>query len=258
MDQIQSTSTSLRHKLAAWLSSPLGEQVVQIEQEQIEQILPELFGYHIVQYGFANSVDYLGSSKISDKSYLCLDPSELDEGRNTLLTKAEQLPIAADSIDVAVLPHVLQFSRDPHRLLRELDRVLIDDGHVVIIGINRFSLWGLWHLCFCWWDNMPWTGKLISIPRVKDWLSLLDFEVKQTSYGFYSPPLRSPKWLRRFKPLERLGKYCWPFLGGLFVIVGKKRVVPLNPVKMQWHSRRQLIGSGIAEPTTRNPLQRNG
>ncbi|MEQ8289183.1 MAG: class I SAM-dependent methyltransferase [Gammaproteobacteria bacterium] len=258
MNHNDSTATSCRQKLAAWLASPLGERVVQVELEQMQQILPELFGYHIIQYGMSNGVDYLGTSKIGNKSYLCLDATEIHGNMNCVMAEAEHLPVAANSIDVAVLPHVLQFSRDPHRLLRELDRILIDDGHVVITGINRFSLWGLWHLFFCWWDNMPWTGKLISIPRMKDWLSLLDFEIRQTYYGFYAPPLRSTKWLQWFKPMERLGRFCWPFLGGLYVIVAKKRVVPLNPIKMQWQSKRQLIGSGMAEPTARNPVQRNG
>ncbi len=49
---------------------------------------------------------------------------------------------------------------------------------------------------------------------------------------------------------ETLGKHCWPFLGGAYVILAKKRVVPLTPVKMRWHARRQVIASGIVEPGT--------
>ncbi len=66
--------------------------------------------------------------------------------KDTFLAEAENIPLASDSIDVVVLPHVFEYSNNPHRLLRELDRILIDDGHLVILGINRFSLWGLWYV----------------------------------------------------------------------------------------------------------------
>ncbi|MEM7026642.1 MAG: class I SAM-dependent methyltransferase [Pseudomonadota bacterium] len=253
----QETKT-IRKQLSDWFISPLGQQVMQLEKQQMEEVLPELFGYHILQIGKPASEDYIDSSKISHKAYLCLDEHELIENGNTIQSLAEHIPIASDSIDVAVLPHVFEYSKDPHRLLRELDRVLIDDGHIVIIGINRFSLWGLWHVILCWWDKIPWNGRLISIPRMKDWFALLDFEVKKVRYCFYAPPFRKTSWQMKFKPLERLGAYCWPFLGGIYVIVGKKRVVPLTPIKMQWKTKKKIIGSGVAEPTTREGWQRRG
>ncbi len=258
MNRQISASITLRKQLADWFASPLGERVQEIELEQMQDILSRLFGYHILQFGFPNKANYLTSSKIVNKSILCLDSGELDDVVNTIACSAESLPIATDSIDVAVLPHVLEFSKDPHQLLREMDRILIDDGHVVIIGINRFSLWGLWHLFLCWWNEIPWSGRLISIPRLKDWLSLLDFDVKNVHYSFYAPPLKNPKLLNKCLPLERLGRYCWPIFGGLYVIVGNKRVVPLNPIKMQWQTKRRLLGSGVVEPTTRNTFNNNG
>ena len=251
----QRETKTIREQLSDWFASPLGQQVLQIERSQLEEILPELFGYHILQIGQPSNADFLDSSKISHKAYLCLDEQEISETYNTIRAQAENLPVASDSIDVVVLPHVFEYSKDPHQLIRELDRVLIDDGHLVIIGINRFSFWGLWYFVLCWWDKIPWNGRLISIPRIKDWLALLDFEVKKVRYCFYSPPFRKTQWLLKCKPLERLGAYCWPFLGGIYVIVGKKRVVPLNPIKMQWKAKKKLIGSGVAEPTAR---QRHG
>lgn len=245
---------TLREKLSIWFSSPLGKHVLAAELEQLEEILPNLFGYHILQYGYHSDADYLAASRIVNKTVLFLDETEINTAMNAVRTSAEDLPIAADSIDVVVLPHILEYSKDPHKLLREMERVLIDDGYVVIIGINQFSLWGLWHLFLCWWDEMPWSGRLISMPRIKDWLSLLNFEVEKSNCFFFSPPIRNPKILQKFKPLERLGRYCWPIFGGLYVIVAKKRVIPLNPIEMQWSDKRHMIASGVAEPTTRNSI----
>lgn len=248
---------TLRGKLSSWFNSPLGKAVYTAEHEQLEDILPGLFGYHILQYGCSGQSNYLTSSRITNKTVLFLDSAELNTGLTAVHTSAEELPIAADSIDVIVLPHILEYSKDVHKLLREMERVLIADGHVVIIGINPISLWGIWHLFLCWWGEMPWSGRLISIPRIKDWLSLLDFDVEKTNFFFFSPPFRNPNILQKFMPLERLGRNCWPILGGLYAVVAKKRVVPLNPIKMQWRAKRNMIGSGAIEPTARNSINNN-
>ena len=242
---------TMRQKFSSWFNSPLGKTVYAAELDQLQDILPGLFGYHILQYAYSSESNFLMSSRIAAKTMLFLDAAELKKDITSVQTSAEELPIAADSIDVIVLPHILEYSKDAHKLLREMERVLIGDGHVVIIGINPLSLWGLWHLFLCWWGDMPWSARLISIPRIKDWLSLLDFEVEKTKCFFFSPPLRNENLLKKFMPLERLGRYCWPILGGLYVVVAKKRVVPLNPIKMQWRAKRHMIRPGAIEPTTR-------
>ncbi|GJM04760.1 MAG: SAM-dependent methyltransferase [marine bacterium B5-7] len=252
MNSKYTKTLSLREKFSSWFNGPLGRAVYSAEIEQLEDILPGLFGYHILQYGYSAASNYLAASRITNKTILFLDNTELNNAVTSIRTSAEELPIAVDSIDVIVLPHILEYSKDAHKLLREMERVLIDDGHVVIIGINPLSLWGLWHLFKCWWGEMPWSGQLISIPRLKDWLSLLDFEVEKTNSFFFSPPLSNQNLLKKFMPLERLGRYCWPVFGGLYVVVAKKRTVPLNPIKMQWRAKRNMIGSGVIEPTTRN------
>ena len=141
---------TLREKFSGWFASPLGKRVFAAEEEQMLDILPNMFGYHILQYGYSADSNYLTSSRITDKTILFLDDSEVNNDLKAIHTRAEELPVAADSIDVIVLPHILEYSKDPHKLLREMDRVLIGDGKVVIIGINPISFWGLWHLFLCW------------------------------------------------------------------------------------------------------------
>ncbi len=251
-------NATLREKFSNWFGSPLGNRAFAAEEEQLQEILPDLFGYHILQYGYSAESNYLSASRIVDKTILFLDDAEVRKDINAIQTSAEELPVATDSIDVIVLPHVLEYSKDAHKLLREMDRVLIGDGNVIVIGINPLSLWGLWHLFLCWWGEMPWSGRLISIPKIKDWLSLLDFEIEKTKCFFFSPPIQNQKLLKKLMPLERFGRYCWPILGGLYIVVAKKRVVPLNPIKMQWRAKRSVIGAGVVEPTTRSQLKNNG
>ncbi|WP_223717365.1 class I SAM-dependent methyltransferase, partial [Escherichia fergusonii] len=54
------------------------------------------------------------------------------------------LPFPANSLDLVVLPHALELASDPHETLREVERVLVPEGRVVILGFNPASLWGLW------------------------------------------------------------------------------------------------------------------
>lgn len=252
MNNAKYKSSTLRKQLSNWFASPLGKRVFAVEDEQMQDILPNMFGYHILQYGYSAESNYLKASRIADKTTLFLDESEIKNDLKAIHASAEELPVAADSIDVIVLPHILEYSKDAHKLLREMDRALIDDGRVIIIGINPLSLWGMWHAILCWWGQMPWSGRLISIPKIKDWLSLLDFEVEKTKCFFFSPPLQNQKILNKLMPLERLGRYCWPIFGGLYIVVAKKRVVPVNPIKMQWRAKRKVINTGVVEPTTRN------
>jgi len=55
--------------------------------------------------------------------------------------------------------------------------------------------------------------------------------------------------LDRFVFLEKLGSYCWSVFGGIYIIVVRKRVVPLTPIKLIWHKRRHMIESSMAKPT---------
>jgi hypothetical protein len=137
-----------------------------------------------------------------------------------------------------------------------MERILICEGYAVIIGINPFSLWGLYHLFFCWWNKMPWGGRLISVSRMKDWLSLLDFEIEKVKYFFFSPPVSNVKLLKKFLPLERLGQYCYPIFGGLYVVVAKKRVTPLSPIKIKWQKKRNIIVTESIEPTSREAIKK--
>ena len=109
---------TLRDKLSVWFRSPLGKVVFSQENEQLKNILPGLFGYHILQVGYTAELDFLNSSRISNKTILFLDNSEIDKKINmSIRVSGEDLSIATDSIDVALLPHVLEYSKDVHKLL---------------------------------------------------------------------------------------------------------------------------------------------
>lgn len=250
-DSITAGELSARQRLRQWFSGTLGRLLLQAEQGRVSHALTDLFGYHIVQVGCLYGDSFIKSSRISHKFILQLDEDSSDGCPAGVISSAESLPLASDSMDVVFLPHVLEYTDNPHRLLREVERVLIGDGNVVIIGFNPWSLWGLWRVFQAWREIPPWYGHFFGLARIKDWLSLLDFELVRIERFFFRPPLQNPGIMRRLEFLEKLGKYCWSWFGGAYIIIARKRVIPLTPIKMRWRDKRSVVNSGIAEPSTR-------
>ncbi len=240
----------LRQRVFAWFKSELGSGVFNLDHAHLDQALNNLFGYHILQIGNLNNTSLLGNSRISHKIvhdfYRDNDPQSI----TNIVADSKSLAIESDSMDVVVLPHVLEFETSPHQLLREAERILIGEGHIIIIGFNPWSLWGLWRVCLAWRDEPPWCGRFISLSRVKDWLSLLDFELVITKNFYFRPPLKRRGLMKRLQFMEKLGQFLWPYFGGIYMVVAKKRVVPLTPIKLSWHRRRSII-SGVVEPSAR-------
>ena len=241
-----------RQALRNWFNQPLGRNLLEMEKQMVNQALSNMFGYHIVQLGCLSAEGYLGNSRISHKVVTQLEEDSENNCNAAYISAADALSLASDSIDVMVLPHTLEFTANPHKLLREVERVLIGEGHLVLIAFNPWSFWGCWRLLLAWRDNPPWNGHFYRLFRIKDWLTLLDFEVVQTKSFFFRPPLRRVSFMQKFIFLEKLGKFCWPIFGGVHMIIAKKRLVPLTPVKMRWRARRNSIASGIAEPSARS------
>lgn len=247
-------SHAARRQLRRWYQTPLGDAVARTEQAVLEEILPNLFGYHLLQLGAPMQRDILTSSRITHPMIMDDLPALFHGGSATsgaFLGQSEALPVASDSLDVLVLPHILEFAGQPHEVLREAERVLIPEGHVVILCFNPFSLFGARRLLSGWRDDAPWCGHFYSAMRIKDWLALLGFDTVRVRNYFFRLPLQHQRLLRSLERVERgAGRYCAP-LGGGYVLVAKKRVATLTPIKPSWRSRRGLLPVGAAEPTAR-------
>lgn len=241
----------IRQNLRAWYNRPVGQVLLAQERELLDEALPTLFGYHIVQIGCLLGNDLLANSRVPHR--VLLDP---DGGGETLLPHVysypDAIPIATGAVDVAVLPHTLEFERDPHQILREVDRILIPEGHVVILGFNPWSFWGLWRKFLgkpC--GRAPWCGDFLSMTRINDWLALLGFEVVTMRQHFFRPPLQHRSLMKKLSFLETAGSKCWPSLGGAYMLIAKKRVITMTPIKPSWRSQRKLVG-GLVRPSTRS------
>jgi SAM-dependent methyltransferase len=221
-----------RSSLSAWLATAQGAYVLGWELAQFDSAVDDVFGYRAVQIGLPE-VDFLRQNRIQFRFTLALEPGA------AVAADPLQLPLESQSIDLLALPHVLEFHANPHEVLREAERVLRPEGHVVISGFNTASLWRLRQLVpFMSRVGAPWDAHFIGLLRLRDWLRVLGFELNGGKFGCYVPPFSRSVWLDRFAFMDKAGARWWPVLGGVYVVRAVKRVAGLRLVTPAWRQER--------------------
>ncbi len=228
-------------ELAEWLDTAPGQYVQAWEQKQIDGIVANVFGYHAIQIGLPQW-DLLRTNRIPFKGRTRILFDKAGEQGAVLVTDPEHLPFDTQSIDLLVLPHVLECSNAPHQILREAERVLMPEGRVVISGFNPWSLWG-------GRERVPGLDPLMPIPahmqvslvRLKDWFKLLSFELDRGRFGCYAPPCVSKTWLDRWAFMEAAGDRWWPVCGAVYVVSAVKRVAGMRLVGPAWKTAKKRV-----------------
>ena len=232
----------MHRDLEAWWQTKTGGYLLKQERMALGEVLPTLFGYYLLQSGCWGQADtLLESSTIRTKVIV----GEYGQAGGCVAGDASDLPFAADTMDVVFLPHTLERMQEPEQVLREAERVLHGEGHVVVLGFHPFGPWGLQRLIG---TRPAWSGHLLSLWRLKIWLGVLGFEVVSVRQLLFRPPLKSPGLLHRCAFLDRLG---WRLTAGAYMVVARKRVFGMTPLRMK-PSRMQAAFSSVAKPTTRS------
>lgn len=258
--------------LTDWLKTPPGRYLLNWERAHFDLAVSDIFGYHALQLGLPE-LNALQANRMPHK-WLALTPTPGESARTSmlkgravnemapcagsspraaLLTDSAALPFPESSLDLVVLPHTLELGEDPHSALREVERVLVPEGRVVISGFNPVSLWGLrqrqdyFYGRFGYDDFfLPKTGDFIGYWRLRDWLRLLNFEVESARFGCYRPALNSQKWLDRFDWMDSAGERWWPIFGAVYFIVAVKRVRGMRLLEPAWKARKAPVAAPAA------------
>lgn len=240
-----------------WFNQYPGSMLLAEERACLKALSHRCFGYYLLQVGsIGGEVPGLVPARVRSHITVAPEPPATDNGC-WIRGKPDRLPIASDSMDVVLLIHTLDFYQDPHQILREVDRVLIPEGRLIVVGFNPWSLWGIRRLFRGRADCSPWSGRFISIRRIHDWLSLLGFEIEHTQPLMFRPPLRQRVLMERLNLLERSGRRWWPALSGVYVVEAVKRVSTLTPIKPLWKLRNPILVGRAIEPTTHAPWGRS-
>ncbi len=236
-------------QLRDWYRTSLGFALEAAELEVIRDALGTLFGYHLLSVAPPWQASPLDASRISHRWVM---PAAAAAGAADFLGTAQALPLATDSLDTIMLPHTLEYASHPHEVLREVDRCLVPDGHVLIVGFNPYGLWGLWRLLYGWRRHMPWTGRFISQARLRDWLALLGFDTVSCQPVFFRPPSQRLANVQPLQILDRLARHKWPIPAAAYLLLARKRVVGMTLLRPRWRPRRSLLAGGLIEPSSRS------
>ena len=227
-----------------FFQTPAGQYLLEWERAHVDAAVADIFGYHALQLGVPE-LDGLRANRMPHQ-WLATDHITADlntTGPHTaFMTDFSALPFSASSIDLVLLPHSLEFSADPHATLREVERVLVPEGRVVICGLNPYSLWGLRQQRAHIYNRfagggklfLPDCGEFIGYWRLRDWLQLLGFEVEVGTFGCYRPAVDHERWLQRYEWMDRAGPRWWPILGAAYFLVAVKRVRGMRLLGPAW------------------------
>jgi SAM-dependent methyltransferase len=228
--------------LAQWLQAPAGRYLLDWEQRHVDEAVADLFGFHALQLGLPE-LDALRANRMPHRWVATEHPgAAASPAADPVSPRAvvalhcnfDALPFESHSLDLVVLPHALETTRDPHRALSEVERVLVPEGRVIVVGFNPASLWGLRQRLGRLHRRvrprmsedlfLPSEGEFLGYRRLRDWLRLLSFEVEAGRFGCYRPPVRSEKWLTRLDWMDATGDRWWPVFGAVYFLVAVKRV----------------------------------
>ena len=239
-------STHYPESVQQWLTTRLGAALVQAESRVVEEAFDGIFGEQCLQLGMWGEANtFLRHARTQRK--LLIEEAACDGGPSAV-GKLHRLPVASDSVDCVLLPHVLDYSDRPHAILREVDRVLTSHGHLAILGFKTGGLWGIRRM-------IPGAGlppdadNLLPERRLRDWLELLDLRIHGVTRFFFRWPLpgtrgaSSSKW-------ELRGQRWWPEFAACYMLTAQKRVSTLTPVRPQWRSKPKVV-AGLAESSNR-------
>lgn len=243
--QIRIPSQHPRQLFMKWYdSTSLGQTLRGSESSYLLNILNHTYYQRILQVGrLGTELDYIAEEYLRNFCLMVDEEDSIGPVENTIRANMEEWPIACESVDTLILPHLIEFEADPHRILSEAERVLAPEGRLFILGFNPWSLAGILRFG----ENSPasWNQHFVRSSQVMEWLNLLKFECElsagfglPTSRIFIEPPSTWQKSIASMNPI--------------YAVKAIKRTWTMIPIKESWVSAPGLVpGQAMSEPLMR-------
>ncbi|MFZ0219745.1 MAG: methyltransferase domain-containing protein [Candidatus Aquirickettsiella sp.] len=240
------------------IGSPLKQPYLEIEDHRLASFISDYAGRHLLQLS-PHSFSCLSASPIIHKIRVSLNSKrQLNTDKidySSLESLYTHLPFANDSINLVLMPHTLEADKTTAQtILTEAWRILAPNGHLVILGVNPISLWGLYRL-LSFSKEPAWDGRFHTIQTLCQWIHFLGGEIQHTESFLFRPPFSSTTGLWLFKKLawlERISPWLIPYMGGIYLIIAEKRVKRLNGLGLVWQFP-PVLNSKVLAQNARGP-----
>jgi SAM-dependent methyltransferase len=223
-----------RQFLFSFFETPVGKLLQGVEKKYIKRSIHVSCKQTILQIGALGwEHDFIDCSLYRD-FYLVDSRGSGTHEAHKIQSFCYQLPIQTESVDLVILPHLLEFDAHRFRTLREIDRVLKPGGEILILHLNPFNIWV--RLQSLWDRKMShnWMGHFLSRTRVCDWLKVLNCEIKTTTELTEDALITTPA---KF----RFGKLT--FIALAYGVVAVKRKYTLIPLASTKSKKAKLISA---------------
>ncbi len=248
MKTIKKLIGSWQKQLMRFETVGLSEKRIALVKSKLKPVLSGIFGYNALLYSVKARELVADNLIVRNVTVISNDLNNGD-----LVCRYEELPIASDCIDLVVLPEILQQSRFPHQILREVERVLIPEGHIVLLIANPFSGFTVKNRIIALLTQQKEKPKPISRLRLNDWFRLLGFEIITEV-----PVCMSDQNIQQqnsYSWVKKISKISCEYFAGYYIIVAKKKVSTMTPIRPSWRSNKKLVGTRLTEPSVRNHVE---
>ncbi len=232
----------------AWYQTAIGQTIAQLEQKQFALLPHAIFGQTLLQLGAPDQQHWLNPGK--QYSYIVICKRQTSKAANFAVSTYTELPFPASSFDTLILPHVLELNAEPKAVLTEAWHTLAPEGHLIILGFNPWSLNHLYRKLTQSTFGLPAETKFYGSHKIQYWLRKQYYEIIYARNFCYLPFSCTLETSKKWPLFEKTAAWLLPDYGSLYLLVIKKKVLPLTPLKPRWRWRDLLSSKEITAPAT--------
>lgn len=214
-----------RKVIHEWFASTKGRILQRQETAFLKRSITVSCKQIIVQIGALGWENDFIDCSLYEQFYVMDDKQESWHESKLVRGTTIALPFKSESVDMVILPHLLEFSRHKHQVLREVERILKPEGKLTILSFNPWNIYINLQYMKRREKHAPWFPELVSRTRIEDWLRLLNFDVAVAAgFNFDTTRINSAHAESRKQDL-RVAAY------GIKAIKRCYHLIPLTPIR---------------------------
>lgn len=213
----QKNNTILSHD--RWFRQMPGLMVLTEEKAVLDRLFNQMRGNDFLQIGEPYDIRLIEHARVL-RTFFCDAHFRVHHAKSFIQAYSDCLPIQSEAIDIVLLMHQLELSKNPRAILEEVYRVLRPNGRLIMFGFNR---WGVKQLFYH-------EQKSCSVGKIKHLLSTLDFELNQHQTICFRPAFKNKLMAKKFLFLEAFGQFCFPYAGSVFMLCATKNIAGMTPL----------------------------